>query len=266
MKTKIILTGILAFSLLGVTGCSDKTAVKPNNNNNNNKTEQTDKNKDSNSDTSKESNNGSENSNNNNNTNTNNNNTQTATQSSKSQHNFAAATEIARNGIMNYYEYKDSSSAAMSIQYFAAANSKQDEITTIPIGNILDKLNTFNNQTITKEQLLNDLRNQTTLSYKVIDDNSLTYPKDLLRNQLERFNIIYFSKNDSFTTISKHGLGGASSYTLSSQDKWTINGDEIIIPVLNSSENKTMNMPLKLNNKKYENGSLKTMYYIKSFR
>ncbi|MDU8071164.1 MAG: hypothetical protein E7J16_07425, partial [Gemella haemolysans] len=73
-------------------------------------------------------------------------------------------------------------------------------------------------------------------------------------------------KKDKMYLAALGGSGVAMGMTLTSPDKWTEEGDRIIIPLINNFEGGRIKgkMVLRLNNKVYEGGQSRSKYYIES--
>ena len=62
------------------------------------------------------------------------------------------------------------------------------------------------------------------------------------------------------------GIGGVSATSPATPDKYTIEGDKVIVPLIdnfNGGKQKGQ-MVLRLNNKKYEGGQSRSKYYVES--
>ena len=82
----------------------------------------------------------------------------------------------------------------------------------------------------------------------------------------DKNNVIFFEKDHIFIAISDIGYGGPTDTIFMPVEKWEIQGDKVLIPFETIATRKPIGMmTLRLNNKIYESGIDKTMYYIEKF-
>ena len=62
------------------------------------------------------------------------------------------------------------------------------------------------------------------------------------------------------------GIGGMNLISPATSDKFTIEGDKVIVPLIDKSSGgkQSGQMVLRLNNKKYEGGQSRSKYYVES--
>ena len=78
--------------------------------------------------------------------------------------------------------------------------------------------------------------------------------------------VVYFAKDQVFLAKSDIGYGGATDAIFMPVEKWVIKRDRVLIPYENVATRKPVGMmTLRLNNKNYESGANKTMYYVEKF-
>ena len=78
--------------------------------------------------------------------------------------------------------------------------------------------------------------------------------------------VVYFAKDQVFLVKSDIGYGGATDAIFMPVEKWEVKGDRVLIPYENIATRKPVGMmTLHLNNKNYESGVNRTMYYVEKF-
>ena len=100
------------------------------------------------------------------------------------------------------------------------------------------------------------------MNNKITDYNKLELEK--LVNHKNK--VIFFEKDQVFIAKSDIGYGGPTDTIFMPVEKWEIHGDRVLIPFETIATRKPIGiMTLHLNNKNYDSGIDKTMYYVEKF-
>ena len=137
-------------------------------------------------------------------------------------------------------------------------------VVPMSLGEITDIYNTAFAETFSAEQVYKKVTGIQHATYKEVDDsykgNESKYNKSIKWNE-----VIYFKK-DKMYLAAFGGIGGVSATSPATPDKYTIEGDKVIVPLIdnfNGGKQKGQ-MVLRLNNKKYEGGQSRSKYYVES--
>ncbi len=137
-------------------------------------------------------------------------------------------------------------------------------VVPMSLGEITDIYNTAFAETFSAEQIYKRVTGIQHATYKEVDDsykgNESKYNKSIKWNE-----VIYFKK-DKMYLAAFGGIGGLNPISPATPDKYTIEGDKVIVPLIdnfNGGKQKGQ-MVLRLNNKKYEGGQSRSKYYVKS--
>ena len=275
-------TGIFILGIGLMTGCTDKVAQKINNNNNNNNnvtnevttTEETPTSlanlqkevehiKQADTDV-------------NNNTINNKPTTRVATPTRKNttiqqttqtvKHDLAKAGEILQPMAYGMLNLKGSSTANV-MRFIASNDGSNNVVKQINLTKILDLLNTYNAQTFHKQDVLQRLQNDKEIEFVQLNNKVTDFSKQNLEKLMNHKNkVIYLTKDQIFLTKSDIGYGGAADAIFMPVEKWEVKGDRVLIPYVNIATRKPVGMmTLRLNNKNYESGANRTMYYVEKF-
>lgn len=143
-------------------------------------------------------------------------------------------------------------------------NSRWLNIVPISLAEITDMYNTASKDTYNSEEVHKRVSLLKDAKYKEIDD-SYKENEDKYNNSIANGELIYFKKDKMYLAVFG-GIGGYNPTSPSTPDRWTIEGDRIIIPLINNSKNGAIDgqIVLRLNNKKYEGGQSRSKYYIES--
>ena len=189
-----------------------------------------------------------------------NNNTQTY------KHDLAKAGEILQPmayGMLNL----QGSSTANVVRYIASNDGSDNVVKQINLTKVLDLLNTYNDQTFQKQDVLQRLQNDKEIEFVQLNNHVTDYSKENLEKLMNHKNkVVYFAKDQVFLVKSDIGYGGATDAIFMPVEKWDIKGDRILIPYVNVATRKPIGMmTLRLNNKNYTSGANRTMYYVERF-
>ena len=137
-------------------------------------------------------------------------------------------------------------------------------VVPMSLGEITDIYNTAFAETFSAEQVYKKVTGIQHATYKEVDDsykgNESKYNKSIKWNE-----VIYFKK-DKMYLAAFGGIGGLNPISPATPDKYTIEGDKVIVPLIdnfNGGKQKGQ-MVLRLNNKKYEGGQSRSKYYVES--
>ena len=273
-------TGIFILGIGLMTGCTDKVAQKINNNNNNitNEVTTTEETPTSLANLQKEvehikqaDTNVSNNIINNKPT------TQVATPTRKNttiqqttqtvKHDLAQAGEILQPMAYGMLNLKGSSTTNV-VRFIASNDGSNNVIKQINLTKVLDLLNTYNAQTFHKQDVLQRLQNDKEIEFVQLNNKVTDFSKQNLEKLMNHKNkVVYFAKDEVFLAKSDVGYGGPTDTIFMPVEKWEVKGDRVLIPYENIATRKPVGMmTLRLNNKNYENGIDKTMYYIEKFQ
>ena len=260
------LLALLATGALIITGCATKGNVK-NKEDDNKKTEQSNNsseqkkeednntNKEQNTTETTENKDNSENTGNNGNNNNDNNsvnseskknnNTQTV---KTGNHDFAAANIVGVSG--NDVSRLSSQTNLLhwltqsKIKTTKAANG--ETLFTVSSADYLDAINAVTSKTYTKEEAINLLKGSHFSEKEGSSTKSNAVPKE---------DEVYYYKGDNHPQ------------EVESQDKWVVEGDKIKINVVDKmTKTKISTITLKINNKQYAGGNVKSKYYVESIK
>ena len=155
---------------------------------------------------------------------------------------------------------------AYSSDFSKHVTDAQLGLTVVPmsLAEITDMYNAATSDTYNADQVYKKVSGLKQAKYREVDDsykgNESKYNKSIGNGE-----VLYFKK-DKMYLAAFGGIGGAMGMTLTSPDKWTEEGDRIIIPLINNFEGGKIKgqMVLRLNNKVYEGGQSRSKYYIES--
>ena len=181
-------------------------------------------------------------------------------------HDLAKAGEILQPmayGMLNL----QGSSTANVVRYIASNDGSDNVVKQINLTKVLDLLNTYNAQTFQKQDVLQRLQNDKQIEFVQLNNHVTDYNKENLEKLMNHKNkVVYFAKDQVFLAKSDIGYGGATDAIFMPVEKWDIKGDRVLIPYENVATRKPVGMmTLRLNNKNYESGANRTMYYIERF-
>ena len=181
-------------------------------------------------------------------------------------HNLAKAGEILQPmayGMLNL----QGSSTANVVRFIASNDGSNNVVKQMTLTKVLDLLNTYNTQTFHKQDVLQRLQNDKEIEFVQLNNRVTDFSKQNLEKLVNHKNkVVYFAKDQIFLTKSDIGYGGATDAIFMPVEKWEVKGDRILIPYENIATRKPVGMmTLRLNNKNYESGANRTMYYIEKF-
>lgn len=181
-------------------------------------------------------------------------------------HNLAKAGEILQPmayGMLNL----EGSSTANVVRFIASNDGSNNVVKQINMTKVLDLLNTYNAQTFHKQDVLQRLQNDKEIEFVQLNNSIADFNKQNLEKLMNHKNkVVYFAKDEVFLAKSDIGYGGATDAIFMPVEKWVIKGDRVLIPYENIATRKPVGMmTLRLNNKNYESGANKTMYYVEKF-
>ena len=278
------LLALLATGALIITGCATKGNVK-NKEDDNKKTEQSNNsseqkkeednntNKEQNTTETTESRDNSENNGNNGNNsndnnsvnseskNNNNNNTQTVKTGS---HDFAAAKKLVDIVGVSGNDVSRLSSQTNLLHWLTQSKIKTtkaangETLFTVSSADYLDAINAVSSKTYTKEEAINLLKGS---HFSEKDGNSAK------SNAVPKEDEVYYYKGDNVITFTTRIMGNNHPQEVESQDKWVVEGDKIKINVVDKmTKTKISTITLKINNKQYAGGNVKSKYYVESIK
>ena len=181
-------------------------------------------------------------------------------------HNLAKAGEILQPmsyGMLNL----EGSSTANVVRFIASNDSSNNVVKQMNMTKVLDLLNTYNAQTFHKQDVLQRLQNDKAIEFVQLNNKVTDFSKQNLEKLINHKNkVVYFAKDQVFLVKSDIGYGGATDAIFMPVEKWEVKGDRVLIPYENIATRKPVGMmTLRLNNKNYESGANKTMYYVEKF-
>ena len=181
-------------------------------------------------------------------------------------HDLAKAGEILQPmayGMLNL----QGSSTANVVRYIASNDGSDNVVKQINLTKVLDLLNTYNAQTFHKQNVLQRLQNDKQIEFVQLNNHVTDYNKENLEKLINHKNkVVYFAKDQVFLVKSDIGYGGATDAIFMPVEKWEVKGDRVLIPYENIATRKPVGMmTLRLNNKNYESGANRTMYYVEKF-
>ena len=159
------------------------------------------------------------------------------------------------------------SSTANVVRYIASTDRSNNIIKQINLTKVLDLLNTYNAQTFNKHDVLQRLRNDKEIEFVQLNNKITDYNKLELEKLVNHKNkVIFFEKDQVFIAKSDIGYGCPTDTIFMPVEKWEIHGDRVLIPFETIATRKPIGiMTLHLNNKNYDSGIDKTMYYVEKF-
>ena len=189
---------------------------------------------------------------------------QNTTQTAK--HDLAKAGEILQPMAYGMLNLKGSSTANV-VRFIASNDGSNNVVKQINLTKVLDLLNTYNAQTFYKQDVLQRLQNDKEIKFVQLNNRVADFNKQNLEKMMNHKNkVVYFAKDQVFLTKSDIGYGGATDAIFMPVEKWEVKGDRVLIPYVNIATRKPVGiMTLRLNNKNYESGANRTMYYVERF-
>ena len=189
---------------------------------------------------------------------------QNTTQTRK--HDLAKAGEILQPMAYGMLNLKGSSTANV-VRFIASNDGSNNVVKQMNMTKVLDLLNTYNAQTIHKQDVLQRLQNDKAIEFVQLNNKVTDFSKQNLEKLMNHKNkVVYFAKDQVFLAKSDIGYGGATDAIFMPVEKWVIKRDRVLIPYENVATRKPVGMmTLRLNNKNYESGANKTMYYVEKF-
>lgn len=189
---------------------------------------------------------------------------QQTTQNEK--HNLAKAGEILQPMAYGMLNLQGSSTANVA-RFIASNDGSNNVVKQMNMTKVLDLLNTYNAQTFHKQDVLQRLQNDKEIEFVQLNNRVTDFSKQSLEKLMNHKNkVVYFAKDQVFLAKSDIGYGGATDAIFMPVEKWEIKGDRVLIPYENIATRKPVGMmTLRLNNKNYESGVNKTMYYVEKF-
>lgn len=159
------------------------------------------------------------------------------------------------------------SSAANVVRFIASNDGSDNVVKQINLTKVLDLLNTYNAQTFHKQDVLQRLQNDKEIEFVQLNNRATDFSKQNLEKLMNHKNkVVYFAKDQVFLVKSDIGYGGATDAIFMPVEKWEVKGDRVLIPYENIATRKPVGMmTLRLNNKNYESGVNRTMYYVERF-
>ena len=189
---------------------------------------------------------------------------QQTTQTGK--HDLTKAGEILQPMAYGMLNLKGSSTANV-VRFIASNDGSNNVIKQINLTKVLDLLNTYNAQTFHKQDVLQRLQNDKEIEFVQLNNRVTDFNKQNLEKLMNHKNkVVYFAKDQVFLVKSDIGYGGATDAIFMPVEKWEVKGDRVLIPYENITTRKPVGMmTLRLNNKNYESGANRTMYYVEKF-
>ena len=190
---------------------------------------------------------------------------QQTTQTGK--HNLAKAGEILQPMAYGMLNLKGSSTANV-VRFIASNDGSNNVVKQINLTKVLDLLNTYNAQTFHKQDVLQRLQSDKEIEFVQLNNRVTDFNKQNLEKLMNHKNkVVYFAKDQVFLVKSDIGYGGATDAIFMPVEKWEVKGDRVLIPYENIATRKPVGMmTLRLNNKNYESGANRTMYYVEKFK
>ena len=181
-------------------------------------------------------------------------------------HDLTKAGEILQPMVYGMLNLKGSTTANV-VRFIASNDGSNNVVKQINLTKVLDLLNTYNAQTFHKQDVLQRLQNDKEIEFVQLNNRVTDFSKQNLEKLMNHKNkVVYFAKDQVFLAKSDIGYGGATDAIFMPVEKWIIKGDRVLIPYENVATRKPVGMmTLRLNNKNYESGANKTMYYIEKF-
>ena len=181
-------------------------------------------------------------------------------------HDLTKAGEILQPMAYGMLNLKGSSTANV-VRFIASNDGSDNVVKQINLTKVLDLLNTYNAQTFHKQDVLQRLQNDKEIEFVQLNNRATDFSKQNLEKLMNHKNkVVYFAKDQIFLVKSDIGYGGATDAIFMPVEKWEVKGDRVLIPYVNIATRKSVGMmTLRLNNKNYEGGVNRTMYYIERF-
>ena len=181
-------------------------------------------------------------------------------------HDLAKAGEILQPMAYGMLNLKGSSTANV-VRFIASNDDSDNAVKQINLTKVLDLLNTYNAQTFHKQDVLQRLQNDKEIEFVQLNNRVTDFSKQNLEKLMNHKNkVVYFAKDQVFLVKSDIGYGGATDAIFMPVEKWEVRGDRVLIPYENIATRKPVGMmTLRLNNKNYESGANRTMYYVEKF-
>ena len=277
------LLALLATGALIITGCATKGNVKnkeddnkkteqsnnsseqkkeeDNNTNKEQNTTETTENKDNSENTGNNGNNNNDNNSVNSESKKNNNNTQTV---KTGNHDFAAAKKLVDIVGVSGNDVSRLSSQTNLLHWLTQSKIKTtkaangETLFTVSSADYLDAINAVTSKTYTKEEAINLLKGS---HFSKKDGNSAK------SNVIPKEDEVYYYKGDNVIAFTTRIMGNNHPQEVESQDKWVVEGDKIKINVVDKmTKTKISTITLKINNKQYAGGNVKSKYYVESIK
>ena len=181
-------------------------------------------------------------------------------------HDLAKAGEILQPMAYGMLNLKGSSTANV-VRFIASNDGSDNVVKQINLTKVLDLLNTYNAQTFHKQDVLQRLQNDKEIEFVQLNNRVTDFNKQNLEKLMNHKNkVVYFAKDQVFLVKSDIGYGGATDAIFMPVEKWKVKGDRVLIPYENITTRKPVGMiTLRLNNKNYESGENRTVYYVEKF-
>ena len=275
------LLALLATGALIITGCATKGNVK-NKEDDNKKTEQSNNsseekkeednntNKEQNTTETTENKDNSENNGNNGNNNNDNNSVNSESKNNNTQtvktgnHDFAAAKKLVDIVGVSGNDVSRLSSQTNLLHWLTQSKIKTtkaangETLFTVSSADYLDAINAVTSKTCTKEEAINLLKGS---HFSEKDGNSAK------SNAVPKEDEVYYYKGDNVIAFTTRIMGNNHPQEVESQDKWVVEGDKIKINVVDKmTKTKISTITLKINNKQYAGGNVKSKYYVESIK
>ena len=275
------LLALLATGALIITGCATKGNVK-NKEDDNKKTEQSNNsseqkkeednntNKEQNTTETTENKDNSENNGNNGNNNNDNNSVNSESKNNNTQtvktgnHDFAAAKKLVDIVGVSGNDVSRLSSQTNLLHWLTQSKIKTikaangETLFTVSSADYLDAINAVTSKTYTKEEAINLLKGS---HFSEKDGNSAK------SNAVPKEDEVYYYKGDNVIAFTTRIMGNNHPQEVESQDKWVVEGDKIKINVVDKmTKAKISTITLKINNKQYAGGNVKSKYYVESIK
>lgn len=275
------LLALLATGALIITGCATKGNVKSkeddnkkteqsNNSSEEKKEEDNNTNKEQNTTETTENKDNSENSGNNGNNNNDNNSVNSESKNNNTQtvktgnHDFAAAKKLVDIVGVSGDDVSRLSSQTNLLHWLTQSKIKTtkaangETLFTVSSADYLDAINAVSSKTYTKEEAINLLKGS---HFSEKDGNSAK------SNAVPKEDEVYYYKGDNVIAFTTRIMGNNHPQEVESQDKWVVEGDKIKINVVDKmTKTKISTITLKINNKQYTGGNVKSKYYVESIK
>lgn len=277
------LLALLATGALIITGCATKGNVKnkeddnkkteqsnnsseqkkeeDNNTNKEQNTTETTENKDNSENTGNNGNNNNDNNSVNSESRKNNNNAQTV---KTGNHDFATAKKLVDIVGVSGNDVSRLSSQTNLLHWLTQSKIKTtkaangETLFTVSSADYLDAINAVTSKTYTKEEAINLLKGS---HFSEKDGNSAK------SNAVPKEDEVYYYKGDNVIAFTTRIMGNNHPQEVESQNKWVVEGDKIKINVVDKmTKTKISTITLKINNKQYAGGNVKSKYYVESIK